>query len=79
MAKELHLILVITSRMQEKAMSNQHSILSFDERKAAESAFRGLPADPTWSSSAHAIYHGILARTQGRNVVKESVLEAALF
>ena len=59
-------------------MANQDSILTFDERKAAEAAFRGLPADPTWSSSAHAIYDGILAHTQGRNVVEESVLEAAL-
>ena len=59
-------------------MPNQDSILTFDERKAAEAAFRGLPADPTWSSSAHAIYDGILAHTQGRNVVEESVLEAAL-
>ena len=59
-------------------MPNQDSILTFDERKAAEAAFRGLPADPTWSSSAHAIYNGILTHTQGRNVVEESVLEAAM-
>lgn len=60
-------------------MPNQNSILTFDEKKAAEAAFRGLPVDPTWSSSAHAIYYGILARTQGRNIVEESVLEAAIF
>ena len=60
-------------------MPNQNSVLTFDEKKAAEAAFRGLPVDPTWSSSAHAIYHGILAHTQGRDVVEESVLEAVLF
>ena len=60
-------------------MPNQDSILTFDEQKAAEAAFRGLPIDPTWSSSAHAIYHGILAHTQGLNIVEESVLETTLF
>ena len=59
-------------------MPNQDSILTFDEQKAAEAAFRGLPANPMWSSSAHVIYDGILAHTQGRNIVEESVLEAAL-
>ena len=59
-------------------MPNQDSILTFDEQKAAEAAFWGLPANPTWSSSAHAIYNGIFAHTQGRNVVEESVLKAAI-
>ncbi len=49
--------------------------LSFDEMKAAEAAFRGLPIDPTWSESAQAIYYGILAHTQGRNIVEETELE----
>jgi hypothetical protein len=65
--------------MQEKAMPNQNSILTFDEQKAAEAAFRGLPVDPKWSSSADAIYYGILAHTQGRNIVEESVLETVNF
>ena len=60
-------------------MPNQNSILTFDEKKAAEAAFRGLPVDPTWPPSAHAIYYGILAHTQGRNIVEESALEAAIF
>ena len=60
-------------------MPNQDSILTFDEQKAAEAAFRGLPIDPTWSSSAHAIYHGIFAHTQGRDIVEECVLETTLF
>lgn len=61
-----------------EGMPDQHPILTFDEQKAAEAAFRGLPADPTWSSSAHAIYDGILTHTQGRNIVEESVLVATL-
>ena len=60
-------------------MPNQDSILTFDEQKAAEAAFRELPANPMWSSSAHAIYDGILAHTQGRNIVEESVLDAVRF
>ena len=60
-------------------MPDQDSILTFDERKAAEAAFRGLPANPMWSSSAHAIYNGILTHTQGRDIAEASVLEAALF
>ena len=59
-------------------MPNQDSILTFDEQKAAEAAFGGLPANPMWSSSAHAIYNGILTHTQGRNILEESMLEAAI-
>jgi hypothetical protein len=65
--------------MQEKAMPNQNSILTFDEKRAAEAAFRGLPVDPKWSSRADAIYYGILAHTQGRNIVEESVPETVNF
>ena len=33
--------------------------LTYDEKKAAEAAFRGLPCDPTWSDAARAVYNGI--------------------
>jgi hypothetical protein len=33
--------------------------LTYDEKKAAEAAFRGLPCDPTWSDAARAVYDGI--------------------
>ena len=56
-------------------MPNLGHILTFDEQRAAEAAFRGLPIDPAWSPSAQTIYAGILARTLGRNIVEESVLE----
>lgn len=47
--------------------------LSFDEKRAAEAAFRGLSADPKWSLGAQTIYLGILAHTRGRNVVGEAI------
>jgi len=58
---------------------NRKRTLSFDEKKAAEAAFQGLPIDEAWSVSAQAIYFGILAHTQGRNIVEEGVLEASVF
>jgi len=45
-------------------------ILSNDERKAAEAAFRGLPADPHWSERGQAVYRGIMARTNGHDIVE---------
>lgn len=35
--------------------------LTYDEKKASEAAFHGLPFDPEWSQSAKAVYDGILA------------------
>lgn len=35
--------------------------LTFDEKQAAEAAFRGLPYDPAWGQAAWAVYAGILA------------------
>ena len=40
--------------------------LTFDEHKASEAAFHGLPLDPKWSRHAQEIYLGILAVTNGR-------------
>lgn len=33
--------------------------LTYDEHKAAEAAFQGLPLDPAWTNKAQTIYHGI--------------------
>ncbi|HEY6085529.1 MAG TPA: hypothetical protein VIU63_09050 [Nitrospira sp.] len=49
-------------------------ILTHDEHKAAEAAFRGLPLNPKWSISAQKVYYGIVAVTNGRDIVTE-VLE----
>ena len=34
--------------------------LTYDQKKAAEAAFRGLPPNPKWSAAARAIYDGIV-------------------
>ncbi|MGH7231230.1 MAG: hypothetical protein ACREJU_07710 [Nitrospiraceae bacterium] len=34
--------------------------LTYDEKKAAEAAFRGLPRDPKWSQSARTVYDGVI-------------------
>ncbi len=44
--------------------------LSNDELKAAEAAFRGRPCDSRWSERAQAVYEGIWAQTNGRNIVE---------
>ena len=62
---------------RERERMDRSRILSFDEKKAAEAAFRGLPVDPAWSLSAQSIYCGILGHTQGRNIVEETILETA--
>ena len=34
--------------------------LTYDEKKAAEAAFRGVPCDPKWSEAARTVYEGII-------------------
>jgi len=34
--------------------------LTYDEKKAAEAAFRGLPLNPSWSAAAREVYDGIM-------------------
>jgi len=52
-------------------MSTVHP-LTYDEHRAAEAAFHGLLLDPKWSRHAQEIYRGILAVTNGRDVVKDT-------
>ncbi|MDH4192528.1 MAG: hypothetical protein OEW33_06305 [Nitrospirota bacterium] len=40
-------------------MQQQNRPLTYDERKAAEAAFRGAPFDPQLSESARKVYLGI--------------------
>ena len=47
------------------------AILTHDEHKASEAAFHGLPLDPKWSRHAQEIYRGILAVTNGSDIVNE--------
>jgi hypothetical protein len=55
------------------------SPLTHDQQKAAEAAFRGLPINAQWSDSAQEIYRGIIAVTNGRDIVTETATEAELF
>lgn len=34
--------------------------LTYDEKKAAEAAFQGMPFNPEWSDAARKVYDGIL-------------------
>jgi hypothetical protein len=43
----------------EGVMQKQNRPLTYDERKAAEAAFRGAPFDPQLSESARKVYLGI--------------------
>jgi hypothetical protein len=43
----------------EGVMQKQNRPLTYDERKAAEAAFRGAPFDPQLSESARKVYIGI--------------------
>jgi len=52
------------------------TLLTHDEHKASEAAFHGLPLDPKWSSHAQEIYLGILAVTQGRDIVSDTQVGA---
>ncbi|HMU30875.1 MAG TPA: hypothetical protein PLY42_13665 [Nitrospira sp.] len=53
----------------------EDSLLTHDERKAAEAAFRGLPLDAQWSRGAQTIYIGILEVTRGRDIVGDDLWE----
>jgi hypothetical protein len=39
--------------------------LTYDEKKAAEAAFRGLPCDPKWSEPARRVHVGITKACHG--------------
>lgn len=58
---------------KERCPLNTVPILTHDECKAAEAAFRGLPMNPRWSHKAQQIYLGILAVTNGRDIVSDTV------
>jgi hypothetical protein len=42
-------------------------VLTYDETKAAEAAFRGDPFNPSWSAAAAEVYAGISAAMAKRN------------
>ncbi|MBA5873107.1 MAG: hypothetical protein GDA66_00955 [Nitrospira sp. CR1.2] len=58
-------------------MYTDDSLLTHDEYKAAEAAFRGLPFNSDWSRGAQLIYVGILEVTRGRDIVEDCRWEEA--
>lgn len=46
--------------------SSTPKTLTYDEKKAAEAAFRGLPPDARWSDAARAVYDGVTLAMQSR-------------
>ncbi len=42
-------------------MPKNNRPLTYDEKKAAEAAFRGVPFDPQWSEAAQKVFWGISA------------------
>lgn len=50
--------------------SQKPRALTYDEKKAAEAAFRGEPFNPSWSTAAQAVYDGILAAMGKRELAE---------
>jgi len=65
---------LFTSPREKNTMTTE-APLTYDEHKAAEAAFRGLPLDPKWSQRAQCVYRGILAVTNGRDIVTNTEIE----
>ncbi|GKS57508.1 hypothetical protein YTPLAS18_10350 [Nitrospira sp.] len=45
---------------EEPASGRAPRALTYDEGKAAEAAFQGLPFNPEWSDTARKVYDGIV-------------------
>ena len=48
----------------KEAASEKARVLTYDEAKAAEAAFRGEPFNPAWSAAAAQVYAGISTTLQ---------------
>lgn len=59
-------------------MYTKDSLLTHDEYKAAEAAFRALPLNSHWSRRAQIIYMGILEVTRGQDIVENYHCEMAV-
>ena len=49
-----------------KEQTDTGRVLTYDEMKAAEAAFRGEPFNPAWSAAAAQVYTGISAALASR-------------
>jgi hypothetical protein len=55
-------------------MEQTNRPLTYDERKAADAAFKGFPCDPKWSEAARNVYEGLsLAMANQRNETFQEV------
>src|SRR5689334_2900452 len=59
---------MMTDFTQGHTVTQQRRVLTFDQKKAAEAAFRGLPPDSAWSASAGAVYDGLVTALRGKIV-----------
>jgi hypothetical protein len=50
--------------------ADQPRALTYDEKKAAEAAFRGEPFNPAWSAAAAKVYAGILSAMSDRQAAE---------
>lgn len=51
--------------------------LTYDEKKAAEAAFRGEPFNPAWSAAAARVYGGIVSAMEKRQTTEPDDSEIA--
>lgn len=51
--------------------------LTYDEKKAAEAAFRGEPFNPAWSAAAARVYSGIVSAMEKRQATEQADSEIA--
>lgn len=55
-------------------MEQTNRPLTYDEKKAADAAFKGAPFDPKWSEAARNVYEGLsLAMANQRNEAFQEV------
>ena len=55
-------------------MEQPNRPLTYDEKKAADAAFKGSPFDPKWSEAARNVYEGLsLAMANQRNETFQEV------
>lgn len=51
--------------------------LTYDQKKAAEAAFRGEPFNPAWSAAAATVYEGIVSAMSRMQIAALTEVEVA--
>ena len=60
----------------KRPVQDQARPLTYDEKKAAEAAFRGEPFNPSWSSAAAKVYAGIVTAMEKIVPVEHTTTES---